>query len=297
MSDRFAVSKVVLSGSQINPASVNQILLVDHGIVSRSKFLNGCLFSDSRVNVNARDFSLTVNPATLVFLPTNLGRTEFAFRPFQKLIRLLRYDLISSLDLYLTVRVHWSGKDPYWELPFGIDISSVDDRLKGWWEKKNFFTAFRNYCQLCGSTLETLEPSILEFTYKLRFHGDSRGIRPDEILGSLDNLSGFLLTNSVSKFEVQFEPISARLIPSQCFPPASKAKSIGYVMPRAQALFGTQFDLQERLGLDAASTQMKLAADPNEANESGDLEFAWSKRRHHIRKLVRQFSETTNADY
>ena len=62
-------SNVVIVAHQFNPSVVNQLWLVDNGIVARDEFLEGCVFSDMVVNVNAKDFSLFVSPEQLQFVP------------------------------------------------------------------------------------------------------------------------------------------------------------------------------------------------------------------------------------
>ena len=62
-------SNAVIVAHQFNPSVVNQLWLVDNGIVARDEFQEGCVFSDMVVNVNAKDFSLFVSPEQLQFAP------------------------------------------------------------------------------------------------------------------------------------------------------------------------------------------------------------------------------------
>lgn len=71
-------SNAVIVAHQFNPSVVNQLWLVDNGIVSREEFQEGCVFSDMVVNVNARDFSLFVSPEQLQFVPKVSEETEGA---------------------------------------------------------------------------------------------------------------------------------------------------------------------------------------------------------------------------
>ena len=62
-------SNAVIVAHQFNPSVVNQLWLVDNGIVARDEFQESCVFSDMVVNVNAKDFSLFVSPEQLQFVP------------------------------------------------------------------------------------------------------------------------------------------------------------------------------------------------------------------------------------
>ena len=69
MKSFLANSNIVVVANQFNPSVINQLWLVDFGIVHREEFLPGCVFTDMMVNVLSEKFSLLVVPEQLQFVP------------------------------------------------------------------------------------------------------------------------------------------------------------------------------------------------------------------------------------
>ncbi len=69
MSFTLANANAVVVARQFNPSIVNQIWLVDNGLVDRNEFKDGCIFTDMLANVNTSRFVLFASPEQLQFTP------------------------------------------------------------------------------------------------------------------------------------------------------------------------------------------------------------------------------------
>jgi hypothetical protein len=72
MSSQMVASNVVIAARQFNPSVMSQLWLVKHKLMDEGDFESGCVFSDSLVQVMAKDFVLLVVPEQFQFVP----RTE-----------------------------------------------------------------------------------------------------------------------------------------------------------------------------------------------------------------------------
>lgn len=121
MSIQLGNSNAVITAHHFNPSIVNQIWLVDNGIVDRDEFKSGCLFSDMLSNVQTTAFSLFVSPDQLQFTP--LGpRSQHARIVADKLgrlVELLPHTPFSALGLNFT----WQFR------PESEDLPSLSRRL------------------------------------------------------------------------------------------------------------------------------------------------------------------------
>jgi len=70
MSVTLVNANVVVVAHQFNPSIVNQLWLVENGIVRRHEFRPGCVYTDVMVNVATERFALLLAPDQVQFSPT-----------------------------------------------------------------------------------------------------------------------------------------------------------------------------------------------------------------------------------
>lgn len=69
MTLELANSSAVVAAHQFNPSIVNQLWLVNHGLLQEDDFRAGCVFTDMLVQVQSREFNLLVTPDQCQFNP------------------------------------------------------------------------------------------------------------------------------------------------------------------------------------------------------------------------------------